>query len=234
VSALPLSGCIEGLGVLGPGIGSWPAAAAILSGRTAWVSAPTALPLPEALPPPERRRTGAIVKLTLATGLEATRHAGAVAADLAAVFSSSGGDGVNCHEICEAANALCAYDGSFAAGLLEALTQVVIERTRVLLVAYDAGYPEPIRAVRQIPDAFAVALVLASQPGPASLARIEAHLSDASADTLDEPALERLRTAIPAARSLPLLQLLARGAGGDVVLDYLAHLRLAVTVSACR
>ena len=28
-----------------------------------------------------------------------------------------------------AANALCAYDGSFAAGLLEALTQVVIERT---------------------------------------------------------------------------------------------------------
>jgi hypothetical protein len=59
-------------------------------------------------------------------------------------------------------------------------------------------------------------------------------LSDASADTLDEPALERLRTAIPAARSLPLLQLLARGAGGDVVLDYLGHLRLAVTVSACR
>lgn len=268
MSALPLSGCIEGLGVLGPGIGSWPAAAAILNGRTAWVSAPTVLPLPEALPPPERRRTGAIVKLTLATGLEATRHAGAVAADLAAVFSSSGGDGVNCHEICEAlassdrqvsptrftnsvhnaasgywgiatgatpaANALCAYDGSFAAGLLEALTQVVIERTRVLLVAYDAGYPEPIRAVRQIPDAFAVALVLASQPGPASLARIEAHLSDASADTLDEPALERLRTAIPAARSLPLLQLLARGAGGDVVLDYLAHLRLGVTVSACR
>ena len=38
MSALPLSGCIEGVGVLGPGIGSWPAAAAILSGRTAWVS----------------------------------------------------------------------------------------------------------------------------------------------------------------------------------------------------
>ena len=66
------------------------------------MSAPTVLPLPEALPPAERRRTGAIVKLTLATGLEATRHAGAAAADLAAVFSSSGGDGLNCHEICEA------------------------------------------------------------------------------------------------------------------------------------
>jgi len=42
-----------------------------------------------------------------------------------------------------ACNALCAYDASFAAGLLEALTQVAVERTAVLLIAYDAGYPEP-------------------------------------------------------------------------------------------
>jgi hypothetical protein len=268
VSAAALSGCVEGIGLLGPGMCGWSAAAQILGGRTPWVSAPTVLPRPEALPPAERRRTGAIVKLTLAAGLEACRHAGVAAADLAAVFSSSGGDGLNCHEICEAlasserqlsptrfhnsvhnaasgywgiatgatpaANALCAYDGSFAAGLLEALTQVVIERTPVLLVAYDAGYPEPIRAARPIPDAFAVALVLAPQPRPACLARIEAHLSDAPANTLDEPALESLRTAIPAARSLPLLQLVARGAGGQAVLDYLPHLRLAVRVSACR
>ena len=59
-SAVPLSGCIEGIGLPGPGIEGWSAAAAILGGRTPWVSAPTVLPLPEVLPPAERRRTGAV------------------------------------------------------------------------------------------------------------------------------------------------------------------------------
>ena len=59
-------------------------------------------------------------------------------------------------------DALCAYDASFAAGLLEALTQVVTERTPVLLIAYDTPYPEPLRRVRPIPDAFAIALLLAA------------------------------------------------------------------------
>ncbi len=47
----------------------------------------------QCLPPAERRRTGGIVKLALAVGLEAVSQAGADAAQLAAVFTSSGGDG---------------------------------------------------------------------------------------------------------------------------------------------
>lgn len=268
MSTQPLSAGIRGVGLLGPGMADWDAGARILSGEAAWVNAPTLLPPPQLLPPAERRRTGTIIKLTLGAGLEATRRAGVNAAELAAVFSSSGGDGANCHEICQvlagadrqlsptrfhnsvhnaasgywgiatgatpAANALCAYDASFAAGLLEALAQVVIERIPVLLIAYDAGYPEPIRAARPIPDAFAVALVLSPSGRPDCLAQIEAHLSDAPADTLEQPDLEALRTAIPAARSLPLLQCLARRRTGAVVLDYLPPVQLGVTVSACR
>jgi hypothetical protein len=132
-----------------------------------------------------------------------------------------------------ASNALCAYDASFAAGLLEALTQVAIERTAVLLIAYDASYPEPLRTVRPIPDAFAVAMVLAPHVGPAALGKIEAHLSGAPADTIAEP-LESLRRAIPAARSLPLLAQLARSGAGNAVLEYLDHAGLVVTVSPCR
>jgi hypothetical protein len=264
VSRAPLSVYVNGIGLLGPGIPNWAAGAQILQGVLPWGNDPTVLPSPEGLPPAERRRTGPIVKLTLAAALEASRQAQADPAGLASVFSSSGGDGYNCHEICEslasperlisptrfhnsvhnaaagywsiatgatgACNALCAHDGSFAAGLLEAATQVVIERVPVLLVSYDNGYPEPIRAVRPIPDAFAVALVLAADQGPANLARIEAHLSDVTAPTMDEP-LERLRRSIPAARSLPLLQLLARATPGTVVLDYLPHARLAVEVT---
>ena len=44
----------------------------------------------------------------------------------------------------------------------------------VLLVAYDAEYPPPLRAKRPIPDAFGVALVLTPHREPVRLARIEA------------------------------------------------------------
>jgi hypothetical protein len=258
---------VDGVGLLGPGIADWTQGAEILCGQRPWVSAATVLPAPEGLPAAERRRSGAIVKLALAVGLEATGGAGADPTVLPAVFASSGGDGANCHEICQtlasgerllsptrfhnsvhnaasgywgiatgartAVNTLCAYDGSFAAGLLEALTQVVTERASVLLVAYDVGYPEPIHAARPIPDAFGVALVLSPGAGAATLARIEAHLSDDVVATLDEP-LDGLRRAIPAARSLPLLARLAKNLAGTAVLEYFTHARMAVRVTPCR
>jgi len=98
----PLRGYVEGVGVLGPGMSGWPAAAQLLRGAAPWRPAPTQLPVPQSLPSAERRRTGTIVRLALAVGLEATAHAACDASQLPAVFSSSGGDGENCHEICQA------------------------------------------------------------------------------------------------------------------------------------
>jgi hypothetical protein len=263
---------IEAIGVLGPGLPDWPAAAGVLTGESAWEPAPTVLPAPLCLPSAERRRTGAVVRLTLAVGLEATGRAGIDPAGIPAVFASSGGDGQNCHEICEAlasterqlsptrfhnsvhnapagywgiatgaitaANSLCAHDASFAAGLLEAVCQVAVERTRVLLIAYDSSYPEPMRSARPIPDAFAVALLLApaaTKPcETASLAQVTLSFSESTGDRMADPALERLRASIPAARSLPLLAQLARAAPGRVLIDYLDGTRIALEVSACR
>jgi len=51
---------------------------------------------------------------------------------------------------------------------------------------------------------------------------------------MSDPLLESLRTAIPAARSLPLLRKLAREEPGRVVIDYLETQRIAVEVSAWR
>ncbi len=263
-----LAAYVDGIGLLAPGIGDWPAGARVLTGQTSWARAPTVLPAPECLPSAERRRTGTVVRLALAVGLEAAARAGADPAALAAVFASSGGDGQNCHEICQvlasserqlsptrfhnsvhnaaagywgiatqatpASNALCAYDASFGAGLLEALTQVTVEGTAVLLIAYDAGYPEPLHRHRPIPDAFGVALALAPAVSAASQARLSATLTEAPANDMADGALDSLRRSIPAARSLPLLAHLARRGSGRVVLDYLAGKRLAVDVSACR
>jgi hypothetical protein len=129
-----------------------------------------------------------------------------------------------------ASNVLCAYDGSFAAGLLESLAQVSVDGAATLLVAYDTDYPEPLRSVRPIDDAFGVALVLAPQPSERTIARIDARLTDATASPCADDDLEALRLSNPAARALPLLEAIARGQASGVVLDYLDGTRLAVDV----
>ncbi len=92
---------VQGIGLLGPGLGSWPAALDVLRGAALHVSRPTALPPPARLPPAERRRAGAAVKLALAVADEAVVQARVDAGTLATVFTSSSGEGVNCHLLCE-------------------------------------------------------------------------------------------------------------------------------------
>lgn len=128
---------------------------------------------------------------------------------------------------------LCAWDGSFSAGLLEALVEAASGRNAALLIAYDAEHPAPLFAFRPIPDAAGISLVLSPEASPRSLARMSVELTDAPAAPLADPALEALRLAIPALRGLPLLALLARGQPGRVTLEYLAPLSLAVTLEPC-
>ena len=92
---------VNGVGVLGPGMGSWSAALATLRGEQPHVFVPTLLPPPARLPPAERRRAGAAVKLAMAVADEAVAHAGVDPHTLATVFSASSGEGGNCHILCE-------------------------------------------------------------------------------------------------------------------------------------
>jgi hypothetical protein len=131
------------------------------------------------------------------------------------------------------ASVLSAFDASFGAGLLEALSQVVVDDTRSVLLACDTPYPEPLFSTRPIPDAFGIALVLAPQHSARALAQITVSLTEAGADRLDDSALENLRLAIPAARGLPLLRSIALRQDKRVVLDYLDSTRLAVAISPC-
>ena len=262
---------VEGIGLLGPGLASWALGRQYLSGDLPYQSARSVLPLPLALPAAERRRAGAVVKVSLAVSQEAVEASGWAASALPSVFTSSSGDAINCHEICSAlasndrlisptrfhnsvhnassgywsistgamapSSVLCARDGSFAAGLLEAAAQAVLDNTAVLLVAYDTDYPEPLRSVRPLPDTFGVALVLAPKRSPRSLAQWTlapaSCLTSAAADVMADSTLETLRAAIPAARCLPLLQSVAAQTDGTVVLDYLTGLQLTVQVARC-
>jgi hypothetical protein len=267
-----LIACIEGIGLLGPGLPDWSTGAAVLAGELPYAPARTVLPLPDALPATERRRAGRLIRLALTIGAEAVSHSGRDVCSLPSVFSSSGGDGEILHSLCEAlaaperlisptrfhnsvhnapsgywsiaygctqpSSALCAYDASFGAGLFEAMAQVVDSGQAVLLIAYDADYPPPLYAKRPIPDAFGVAFVLGPAGSPTARATLRATLDHSAPDTMADTALEAMRTAIPAARALPLLGRLAqrahrsRAAPERVVLDYLGGARIGLGIDA--
>lgn len=262
---------VEGIGLLGPGLASWAQGRQQLDGSLPYQAARCVLPLPMALPSAERRRAGAVVKVSLAVGQEAVDASGHQANALPSVFSSSGGDGVNCHETCSAlasgdrlisptrfhnsvhnassgywsissgamasSSVLCGHDASFAAGLLEAITQSIVDDSPVLLVAYDVEYPEPLHSKRPLLDAMGVALVLSPRLSERSLAQITlrspGYLTTAAADTMTDAALETLRKSIPAARALPLLQAIAKRSATPLVLAYLDDVQMAVEVAPC-
>jgi hypothetical protein len=130
------------------------------------------------------------------------------------------------------ADSLAAFDASFGAGLIEALGRLATEPSRpVVLIAYDAPYPEPLHATRPIPDGFAVALTLACPELSVKGKLIRVETCGEIPEKLDDGALEAMRLAIPAARSLPLLALLARGEPGRTVIEYLDGLALWVTAT---
>ena len=258
---------VTGIGVRGPGLADWPQTEAVLNARQPYARADTLLPPPDTLPPTERRRTGRVVRLAFAIGLEAARQSDTDPARLPVVFASSGGDGDNCHEICQTlasanralsptrfhnsvhnapagywsiaaatqvpSTTVCAYDASFAAGLLEALAQIAVGGPATALIAYDLDYPPPLRAARPVPAAFGLALVLDPRPQPHALAQLRVGLASGTADRVGHQGREALRAAIPAAAGLVLLEAIARRRATTVNIAYLEPQTLRVEVTPC-
>lgn len=260
---------VEGIGLLGPGLPDWATAQPVLRGEAAHASAPTQLVPPARLPPAERRRAGPVMRLAMAVADAAIAQSGADPSRLPTVFSSSGGEGANCHSLCEAlavpnplvsptrftnsvhnaaagywhiavgsqasSTSLCAHDGSFAAGLLEAAATQLADGLPLLLVAYDLPYPEPLNRKRPIPENFGVALLLAPVRSARSLGqlRVQPVAADGEVTVCTDASLEALRGGIPAAAALPLLEALARQATATLRLHYLDDLALQVEVAPC-
>jgi hypothetical protein len=126
---------------------------------------------------------------------------------------------------------LCAYDASFAMGLLDAAVQAVTMQRSVAVIAYDLPYPAPLAAVRPLGPAFGVALLLSPEPSGLAALTLDLKVGSAPATTMAGPALESLRTGTPAARALPLLAGIAKGHAQDIIIEGLGgnylHLSLA-------
>lgn len=135
----------------------------------------------------------------------------------------------------EPSTSLCAHDASFAAGLLEAATQVTVDDAVVALIAYDHPYPEPMHTVRPIAAAFGMALILTPRQSERSLAAIEVDFISGKTDEarMQDAGLEALRGGVPTARGLPLLAALACGKPTQIRLAYFDDNHLNIRITPC-
>jgi hypothetical protein len=115
--------------------------------------------------------------------------------------------------------AIAAYDHSFSVGLMEALGMVLIEQQPTLLATYDLPAPTPLLDKRTVQHAVGVGLILTPKRTANTLAKLSAKSTDSAATPMNEAALEAMRVGNPAARALPLLQLLAYRRSGSVALS---------------
>ena len=114
------------------------------------------------------------------------------------------------------ATCLGGHDWTFGAALMKAVAECAAEREPVLLCLYDVPMPSPLDAKRLTTSLFGAALVLVPN---ASGPRLAVAWDGASAPPPGMPSpppakpatLQELESGNPAARSLPLLRILARG-----------------------
>ncbi len=119
-----------------------------------------------------------------------------------------------------ASTSIAAGDYTFSVGLLEAMTQVELDEHAVLFIAYDIVPPSLLKVHRAVTASYGVALLLLPELTQWSLST-EVKIKDPTITKMQNQGLEQLRTANPAANSLPLLHAIANKQPGKVCLPYL-------------
>ena len=128
---------------------------------------------------------------------------------------------------------LSAGNGSFAAGLIDAASQVLIEQKSVLYVAYDVIAPEPLNSVRHFEYSLAIGLRLGVKKEEESLGTISLSLDeiDNGVSSCLNTSLEPLRKGNPAGAGLPLLEVLARNSKSSITIPYVMGKYLQIGVN---
>jgi len=131
----------------------------------------------------------------------------------------------------QASTALSAFDCTFAAGLLEALSQCAAEARPVLLVGYDVEASGALASVNASRGLLAVALVISPVRGQRSLARVDWAAHGGAAGTALRSAAARSVAGNAIADGLPLFEALASGAPETLRLPLSAALSLQLALT---
>lgn len=259
---------VKGIGLIAPGLAGWQQGREVLAGLLPYKAQPLSSFKPTLLPPNERRRTTALIKLALQVTEDALRAYAGKMDELASVFASSEGDAEVADRICRAllmpdrpvspthfhnsvhnaaagywaiasgshqfSTSIAAGPESFVRGLMEAVSVAAEQQQDVMLLAYDQPLPLPLQGRGLVTEPFAMALIISAQHDGSACMALAMHLANGiCTEPVLPAALQSLRTANPAAASLPLLQLLALGEGGALSLRCSASTHLNIEVTSC-
>jgi hypothetical protein len=232
---MTLSVYVDAVGTVGPGGSNWAEWRAILSKGNGYQRTKTVVPPLYVLPSAERRRVGTGVKIALASGLEALTAAQVEPATITTVFSSSGGDGENCHWICETLaseerlisptrfhnsvhNAPSGYWGIASGAMLPSTS----------LCAYDASFSVGLldAAVQCATENLPVLLVAYDTPYPEPLNGVR-FISD-------QFAVSMLLSPVPTHNSMASMELNLGKAARSIMDDpELEHVRMSIPAARC-
>ncbi len=135
----------------------------------------------------------------------------------------------------QASTSIAAWDGTFAAGLVESAAQLATDADELLLVAYDVPVAGKLDSHRHFCAPFACALTLSNTETTAAIASLRISIEPGEQGTVLPSKLgtelDSLRLGNPAARSLSLFHAIATLRHGPLHLPYLANASLCVRVN---
>ena len=127
------------------------------------------------------------------------------------------------------ASSVCRGEWSFAAGLLNAVAQVVADNIAVLYVCYDSPLPPPMCEVMPVLEPTAIALVLTPGSRPASLATWEVAIVPRRRAAAWQQWIPSVWHANASARGFAALESIADSGGRPALLPLSPELDLALT-----
>ena len=129
---------------------------------------------------------------------------------------------------------LSAGAASFAAGLLEAVTQTLCERHPVLLVAYDWPPPSSLEPRQTTASPFGAALAVNHRQTGDSLATLKVSLTEYTLSNCNNSYIyQTLYSDNPTLEALPLLERIAAGVAASCLLPYLNERGVLVEYAPC-
>ncbi len=134
----------------------------------------------------------------------------------------------------QTSTSLSAFDDSFALGLIEASAMVLVDKLPTLLAVYDISPPEPLLGKRAVTVDFSMAMVLTPEQTENSIACFTIEILEAGELSLiKQQQLLSLFNSNPAAKALPLLELLANKIPGEITLSLPSGGVLQVNIQLC-
>ena len=116
---------------------------------------------------------------------------------------------------------IAANEFTFASALVKSVAQISSTRNPVMLVCYEHPFPFPLNETYPLGSPFAVGLVMTPSKKKSSVAQLKLSWRGAEDSSITQPkraAFGEIWKVNPAARSIPLLELLSAQTDGEVVL----------------